>query len=491
MKKNKQRNNLNKYSLLLLIFLILICYFIHTSTANNDKNNDKNNNKKLIEKIDEFNSQQEIQMNNFYQINQQNNTEEFPKAKRTKEGKASIFLHSFISIRLDQQIFRYFLNYYLKKHSISPQQFLLVFHVDNSLSLLEQENDFANFFLFYQPILQQYQITNYLLWYSSFSVVNVKKFENSMLKSFLPPSDWLIRVDSDEFISLPPIINQFYEKINRDIPNLVDFITLLDEFGFTYLKGHFVDRFAKDCSLSPLLPFDISIDNFNNYNNNNNNYNNNNNNDQEIDCVDDHLSVNQNKNFNNNNINNNLNNNIKEKEIFEQYPCKTNFTRDVSKAHNQKASILRSLFRTSNGNHCLLNEKNCYFGTVNFNSLPLFGKFQNENFFHTLNRENIEEFLAFLSEKFKVENYQEIILNLNINKEIINYKNGRKLISYLNDFQLEVNHFKWNAFLKNKLKKRINDIKTQKHGWFNESEIILDYFDEEGKLSFPIDGCPC
>ena len=243
---------------------------------------------------------------------------------------------------------------------------------------------------------------------------------------------------------------------------------MIDDFGFTFWKGHFVDRLSPDCSLHPILPFHPQ-----------NNFTNSINSPSHSD-LDYHLFSKEGNHSNTQPI----------KSLFEQFPCKTNLTKDLS-VHNQKASIVRSLFRTSVGNHCLLYERPCYKFSPNISKLSYGGRFQNNGYFHSLNESNFEIFMEYLARSNNVNNYQSIRDSIYVNKSNSTILNGGIILEYVNDFQLEVNHFKWTSSLRSKLTKRFRDYTELKLSWANESNSILEYFNEDGTTRKLIEGCPC
>ena len=393
---------------------------------------------------------------------------EFPKTSKTKEGKVKVFLNSFISIHYDKEIIEYFLEYYINQNKIRGENIILFFHLDSTLTIEEQEKDFQIFQTFFLPLLHKYSVTKYQLWYAVFSAINLKQKEYNTLKNVLPDDSWLVRVDSDEFLSLPSPIIQFYSLIQKSTPNLVDFITMIDDFGFTFWKGHFVDRFSPDCSLQPILPFLPQ-----NITTNSSNINSLSHSD-----LDYHLFSKE----------GNYSNTKPMKSLFEQFPCKTNLTKDLS-VHNQKASIVRSLFETSVGNHCLVYESPC-FNTPS--TIPSYvNRFQNNAYFHSLNESNFEIFMEYLARLNNVNNFQSIRDSIYVNKSNSTLFNGGRFITYVNDFQLEVNHFKWNFSLRAKLTKRFRDYTQLKFNWAKESNNFLEYFNEDGTARKDINGCPC
>ena len=174
--------------------------------------------KQIQDKVVKFNK--EIEKNWLFPVKPTHNKNykdvyEFPKAPKTKEGKVKVFLNSFISIHYDKEIIEYFLEYYINQNKIRGENMILFFHLDSTLTIEEQEKDYQTFQNFYLPLLHKYSVTKYQLWYAAYSASNVKHVENPFLVRALPDDGWLVRVDSDEFLSLPSPIVQFYSLISQ------------------------------------------------------------------------------------------------------------------------------------------------------------------------------------------------------------------------------------------------------------------------------------
>ena len=458
---------------------------LDVSTCTEENSNSKlvNINEQLQQTVTEINVKQRkilidfLEQNSHTVPNAPDNP--FPRTYKREDNKVNVYLISTFSLHFDSVFLTHFIEHYLS-HSIDPSHFFFNIHLDYSLSFDEQENDFKIFQNYFLPLFNNYNIKNYLLWYGYYSTTEMK-FTTNKLEKFIPKDGWVIRLDSDEFLSLPPALNRFFNVINQPAPNLFDLINLLDEFGINYLKGHFVDRFAKDCSLQPIIPL-LPFDHF--YSNNS----------QSLDEFDsNHILLSYHSSFissNNNTNNTNNNDKITKKSIFQQFPVKSNFTKDI--VHNQKASISRSNLRTTLGNHCLFREKICSdFQPANVAPNP--SRFENPLYYATLSPDNIEKFFNFLVMKCNVESekfsshFRGLIY---VNLDEINLKYNESKVKYVWDLQLEVNHFKWNQIVRDKLRKRIADYRMKGYLWRNESIDLLTYFDEDGRAIKPIDGCP-
>ena len=465
----------------LLFFLSTITLFFVISIEG-AKNEQKNINLNIDKQISQFNKEQTEILKEFLKQNKRiseppKDNKTFPLSFKREDNKVNVYLFCTFSIHFDKDFLSHFLTYYLNQ-SIEPSHFFLNFHLDVTLSHEEQEKDFNLFNSFFVPFLKENNIKHYLIWYGAYTTLQMK-ISGKFLENFIPNDGWIVRLDSDEFLSPPPVINQFFAAIDHPVPNLVDLIVLLDEFGFNYIKGHFVDRFSFDCSLQPILPLPPFSPVFNNNNNTNNIINNNiinNTNEFKEEIL---LLSEVEKDLEESKI----------KSIFEQFPCRSNFTKD--RVHNQKASITRSNIRTTVGNHCLVVEIPCTKGTPPLTALIL-SPYENNSFYYSLSRDNVEKFLKFLAKKFnKVKKFNEIRKNIKINLEELTIHIDDIFISYINDLQMEVNHFKWNNIVIDKLRKRISDYKLKNYDWRSESEESLSFFDENGRAIKSIDGCPC